>query len=434
MRNAMRFNVYKTLSGIYVAEEICNLYNVGDKSQKKTIKFVPCYRVVEQDINTIVEHARKNGEELIPDIVTIFDLQLVLSFIVYRDINHDNKLYVLGSTCNKYDVAPISKRIIKGQTYFNVSEEGIAQIEEKTKNDKVVYKRKYEDIDLKDEIKPADQLFMCYCDYNANKMYINREMFDLARKNDIEIEGEPKIIYNKNCYSITENQLKEIEQKLCYRRVEQLLQPKMNRTVLQPKSVKDIEKPKLDINFPNVDKIQEVIDKAREFGKEFEAKQIINKRLEETIKDEDYEDEEDYEEDKEQIIIYKDKNTNKLYSPYPLSNPYQKPVNIMHKLCYETTTEELKEIEDETQVIIVSVFPVEKKVYDIIICNNNGQLYISKNILEELGFYIENPHKIIVNKEIYEEITEEDLELVKNKESDSCHINIVIKQIAPKRG
>ena len=105
----------------------------------------------------------------------------------------------------------------------------------------------------------------------------------------------------------------------------------------------------------------------------------------------------------------------------------------INKTCYETKIEDLEAIKDK-KIIIISIYPVEKKTYDVIICNNKGQFYVSKNILDELGFYIENPHKILVNKEVYEEIVEEDIELIRAKESDSCHINIIEKQITPKRG
>ena len=45
-----------------------------------------------------------------------------------------------------------------------------------------------------------------------------------------------------------------------------------------------------------------------------------------------------------------------------------------------------------------------------------------------------NADKSWFDKEIYEEITEDDVDLIRDKESDQCHINIIVKQIAPKRG
>ena len=627
MNNVMTYSVYKTLSGLYVAEEICELYNVGDDTEKKLIKGIPCYKVNEKDINTISEIARREGDQLIADIVTIFDLQLVLSFTVYRDINHDNKLYVSSITCDKYGIRSNTKRIIKNQTYYNVTEDDITQIELKTKAEKIAYKRKYIDIELDDEMKPADYLFICYVDFNTKKNYIKREMYELLKQNNIEVEGIPKIIYGKNCYSITEKQLKEAEKELNYRRVEQLLRPSINPESLIKGKMNKVISPKMEnlqkviaqakeyaqklkrqrnidiqTNYNNkmkefmdsiviedddptddVDQYKErlkaimdtiVIDDEEKAMNEYNEKfkkimdSIIiedddptddvdqykeklknimesividddvvldeyNQRIQEIMDtividdddptddvdqykerlkaimdsivfdDDDYEerikkimdsivfdddvvdnyndrlkkimdtiviedDDEEYnkklkeimdsivfdddnvdeykeriqkimdtividDDPQEKVIIYKDKKTNKLYGPISENDNPAETINIMHKQCKELTEEDLESMNDK-EIITVSVFPIDKKEYDIIICNNNGQLYISKNNLEELGFYIENPHRISVNKEIYEEINEDDLELIKSKESDSCHINIIMKQITPKRG
>ncbi len=671
MNNAMTYSVYKTLSGLYVPEEICELYNVGDETNKKTIKEIACYKVSEKDLNTISETARREGDQLIADIVTIFDLQLVLSFTVYKDINHDNKLYVSSNTCNKYGIKSNEKRIIKNQTYYNVTEDDITQIELKTKTEKIAYKRKYIEIALEDVIKPAEYLFICYVDFKTKKYYIKRDMYELLLKNELEVEGEPRIIYGKNCYSITENQLKEAEKRINYRKVEQLLRPAIETNILMNDKNRNVD-------FPKIENLQNVIERAKEFAREIKRKRnieirnsynqkikdvmdtiviedddptndvdqykeqlkkimdsivvennndVINqynekvknimdsiviedddptddvdqykeqlkKAMDETVYNEDSDEynerikkimdsiiieddvdqykeqlkrimdsivieddpEEDYkervkkimdsiiiedndptddveqykeqlkkimdtieiqddiydyseklmdimnsiviedddptddveeykervkkimdsivieddseiskynkevqkimdsiiieddvdeykekvqkimetivieEDPKEKVIIYKDKKTGRLYEP--TTDNTVETITIMHKQCTEITAEELNTMSDK-KIITVSVYPVEKKEYDIIICNNNGQLFISKRILEELGFYIDNPHRISVNKEIYEEINEEDLELIKSKESDSCQINIIMKQITPKRG
>ena len=147
-----------------------------------------------------------------------------------------------------------------------------------------------------------------------------------------------------------------------------------------------------------------------------------------------YKDETIYDTTKKTLIIYMNKKTGQLYIPTEKTVEKDQPVvTIMHKPCYEITYADLDKYKDE-KIIIASVYVVEKKVYNFIICNNNGQLFISQSVLRALGFYIENPHRIIINKEIYEEITEEDLELIKGLESDTLHINITMKQIAPKRG
>ena len=459
MLETVYYNVYKTGSGLYMTEEDCAAYNVGDKEQEKNIKGITCYKVSEKEIeylNTLFDEAQR---KLVPNFIKIFDLQLVLSFTVYVDKKHDNKLYILNSLCSKYNILPEAKRIIEGTTYCNVSEEDVTRIEEETKEENIILKRKYVDITLDDEIKPAQFLFVYYYDYDTKKSYIRRDMYDLITKNGIEIEGCPKVINNKNCYSITENELKSVEIQMGYRGIEQLLKPKLQIEV----SVKDEVMPYDDRLSTVVEEPMPYKDSLSTISEEkvmpyqdhlstvVETPMPYNDRLS-TVSEEvmPYQDrlstiieipmpyldhlstvqdsEEDY------VLVYRDKRTNQLFVPTSLvSERDQQATIIMHKPCYEIFAYELDEIRDK-RIIIVSVYPIEKKEYNIIICNNNGQLFVSRDILEELGFYIEDPHKILVNKQVYEEITVDDIELIQDKESDSCHINIIMKQIAPKRG
>ena len=46
--------------------------------------------------------------------------------------------------------------------------------------------------------------------------YIDRKTYELCKSLQIEIDGFPKIIQNKNCYTITREQLKELSNKLGY--------------------------------------------------------------------------------------------------------------------------------------------------------------------------------------------------------------------------
>lgn len=54
--------------------------------------------------------------------------------------------------------------------------------------------------------------FEYYYDEQNNIIYISREILELSRKLNIEIEGKPKIINNKNCYSIHYKDLKKVEE------------------------------------------------------------------------------------------------------------------------------------------------------------------------------------------------------------------------------
>ena len=428
------YDVYKTSTGLYVIEDLCKEFNIGNSSSNKVIRDNTCYQVTEEDLKTIDEESANQKVRLIPNIVTIFDLQLVLSFTVYVDINHDRKIYISDSTCARYNITPQSKRMINGATFCNVTENDLIKIENQSVNENVRLKRNYIDIALEDEIKPAEYLFIYYFDYETKKQYVRRDMFELFRNSGIEIEGNPKIIDDKNCYSITDNELKEVEQTIHYRGVEQILKPNLDLFPIQKK-----------IEIPSDEAIQAIVDQIYAFKERENLFKQVKTYDDTKVKDDirPYLDRimpvlgdddiikpviEQLEDD-ETILIYQDKKNNRLYIP---AEKEEATITIMHKPCRETNEEEINRL--NKKVIIASVYIVKKDEYNIIVCNNNGQLFISHAALATLGFYIENPHRIIVNKEIYEEIAPEDLDLIKDLESDSCHINLIMKQIAPKRG
>lgn len=387
--NYIKYDVYKTTTGLYLNEEMCEKYGVGTKEDYKDIKGRKCFKVFESDIQTIQTTDNYQSFQLQPNYITIFDLQLVISFTVYVDINHNNKLYVSNSICNKYGIISHSKRIIKGNTYCNVTEEDIKKIEETTKHEEVLYKKNLVEIELDDEVSPAENLFMYYYDLENKKIYVHRDIYELAKKNEIEIEAKPKIIENKNCYSITEEELKFLETKTKYRGIEKLL---------KPNPVEPLVNEKLDIKS-KVEKI--------------EIPKLENKI--------------------ETIIVYKDKLTNKLYIPIEYANNKEGEQRlILHKDCIETTISDLEQIYNK-RIIITSVFLAEAKNIDIIICNNQGTLFVSQKVLDLLGFYIEKPHRILVQQEIYQEISNEDIEIIKQKESNKLHLNIILKHITPSK-
>lgn len=419
------YDVYKTAEGLYVAEEICQMYNVGDPTNYKTLREKFCYKIKEEDLTSIEKQSKYQDIKLVPNIVTIFDLQLVLSFTVYVDKKHNDKLYILNNLCTKYEIYPQSKRIIKGTTYGNITEEDLVKIEEATKREKISLKRKYIDIYLEDEIKPAEYLFIYYFDYETRKSYIRRDMFELFTKSGIEVEGNPKIINGKNCYSITEKQLKNVEQQIGYRGVEQLLKTRPFIDFHKKEPVQESTTTPV-IEVPTAPVVTET--------KEKESTPIESQTKEVTFSTEIEKIDtptENYSQEK--VLIYKNKRNGQLYVPTSLIDSDAEIITIMHRPCYEINIYELNKLYGK-KIIIADIFPIEKTEYNVLICNNNGQFYISKDMLEELGFYIENPHRIMVNKQIYEEITEDDIELIKDKESDNRHINIEVKQIVPKRG
>ena len=240
MQNTAFYDIYKTSTGLYITEELCNEYLVGNKADQKNINGNTCYRITEQEMNAINQAIMEQGLKVIPNIITIFDLQLVFSFNVYIDTNHDNKLYIDDTTCERYNITPLSKRIVNNIPCGNVTEDDIEMIEDISKREKIALKRKNIEVFLVDEIKPADHLYMYYLDTETQKKYIRRDMFEFFKANEIEIEGNPKIIDDKNCYSITDNEILDVENKLHYRGIEQLLKP--NQIALYLKQIQTQEK------------------------------------------------------------------------------------------------------------------------------------------------------------------------------------------------
>ena len=131
------------------------------------------------------------------------------------------------------------------------------------------------------------------------------------------------------------------------------------------------------------------------------------------------------------VLVYKEINTNKLYAPAKyVPNAEIKVIN--GKEYAEANQEIINNIKDA--LVVYKDITLEPTVVDIIICNANEKLFISQDVLNSLGMYVVDPHKIIVNKEIYVEITKDDLDVVRSKESDALHLNITIKHITPIKG
>lgn len=203
--------------------------------------------------------------------------------------------------------------------------------------------------------------FEYYYDEQNNIIYISREILELSRKLNIEIEGIPKIINNKNCYSIHYKDLKKIEEQA---------------------NIKGIEN------------------------------KITNKEKEKNV-----------------VIVYHLANTNELYltENINLSNDTKE---IMNKVCFKTTAKELEKTLNK-KFVIVTVYKYNEtttpKKNELIVCNYNNVLFIEENILESLNIQKTNKKKIRVNKVIYIEVTEDEL----NKVLEKTNSTIINKEIKP---
>ena len=203
--------------------------------------------------------------------------------------------------------------------------------------------------------------FEYYYDEQNNIIYISREILELSRKLNIEIEGIPKIINNKNCYSIHYKDLKRIEEQA---------------------NIKGIEN------------------------------KITNREKEKNI-----------------VIVYHLANTNELYltENINLSNDTKE---IMNKVCFKTTAKELEKTLNK-KFVIVTVYKYNEtttpKKNELIVCNYNNVLFIEESILESLNLQKTNKKKIRVNKVIYIEVTEDEL----NEVLEKTNSTIINKEIKP---
>ncbi|MBR3145941.1 MAG: hypothetical protein IKF47_01630 [Bacilli bacterium] len=149
-------------------------------------------------------------------------------FIVYVDQN--NNKYITKNITNKYGITNKDETItVDGITYVKVYQSNIDDIIKKSGNTETpIYKdyynnqvSNYDAPELtKEQGKPIDppyvhvhHIMSYYYDMQDNKYYLDREGLDIARKYNVEIEGTPTIALDKNCYSITKEQIENLKEK-----------------------------------------------------------------------------------------------------------------------------------------------------------------------------------------------------------------------------
>ena len=298
----------------------------------------------------------------------------MVNFLVYVDKNHNDKLYINNNLCERYNINPIDKRTFDRITYAQVSKEDLDTIENIAKHENPILKRKYAKIELKDKIKPAKKLFMYYLNLDNNTKYIDRNILEMIRKNNIEIDSKPIIIDNKNCYSISDDVIKEFEQVSSMRGVEKLF----------------TEKPKQINNNTNKNEI-------------------------------------------ETILVYKDCLTDKLYIEKGKMNK-EKEENrkyLLNKVCYETSIFELENTHNKKFIIVDVYHYIQHLCYKILVCVCNNELYIPERIISLLMINVGQIKRIRVNGEIFVNITQDVLDTIKDIETEYTEIQFDYKQIIP---
>lgn len=239
------FDVYKSTKGYYVKEDVCRDFGITNTSETKVIKDVVYYQVPEETISSIEETTKNEAIQYKRNELALFDLQIVLTIKVLVD-KTNNKKYISLINANKLNVVG-NRKTIDNIVYVEITDSKIEEIKNATKNDTIAYNITYEEVELEPERKPAKNLFLYYHDMLTNTLYITREILDLIRGLDIEIETTPGIVDNRNCYSITPEKLKEFETKsVDFRGVEKLI--RINTKLENPEEIFNEEDPVMPYN------------------------------------------------------------------------------------------------------------------------------------------------------------------------------------------
>ena len=248
------FDVYKSTKGYYVKEDVCRDFGINS-NETRNIKDVLYYKVPEETISSIEETTKNEAIQYVRNVLALFDLQIILTLKILVD-KTNNKKYINKINADKLNVVG-NKKTIDNILYVEITDNKIQEIVESSKNDTVSYNIVYEEVELEleNERKPVKNLFLYYHDLSTDTLYITREILELVKELNIDIETTPKIIDNRNCYSITPDKLKEFETKSGdFRGVEKLL-----RLNDKPEDLSEIFDEE-DIVMPYNDGISTVVD------------------------------------------------------------------------------------------------------------------------------------------------------------------------------
>ena len=136
-----------------------------------------------------------------------------IEFIVYKDID-TKKTYINKNIAEKFNIHAISKKTIQETEYIEATLKDITNIIYQTKNTSEPYQPIY-------KIFKQNPVKLRLNTNNKNtsvikdntELFVNRTLYEKAKKENIEIEGKPKVIENKNYYSITKEQLDILNKK-----------------------------------------------------------------------------------------------------------------------------------------------------------------------------------------------------------------------------
>lgn len=358
--NFALFDVYKLPKGYYLNKEICNKLKIGNPYNRRNINNKECYQITTNDIITI-EATTFYKAKIIP----VIDMNISAKFTVYVDENDNNALYIEKELCYRHGIKDLKQRVINNKIYYHVTPEDIDTIEKISKEKKLTLIRKYETIQLEKEQKEFNYF------RTNNALYITRDIYELAKKNNVEIEGKPKIISNCNCYTIKEEELINLEQKT---------NSKGKRIIIrEPKDLETI------VVYKDMTNNKIYIPQEYAPTQSSDIKEIMNKKCFESS-------------EKELEKIFNKK--------FIIANVYLKGE---------------KENKQE-----------QKEMLNITLCKFQEELFIPEEIIKKLNIHISSQKKIKVNGNIFHKITEEELKQVKNESSKNYLINITKRNIVRK--
>ena len=214
--NQATFYVYVSKNGNkFILEQLANLYNLTCKGIRTTFGSENYVQVNPEDIDYIVKSSKNSRKPLYKSLLDIKVNKVTQNnYALYSDQN--NNLYISTAIASKYNITNKGKEIlIKNEKYIQVNSEDINYITQSSNNTMIPLYKKCHLHEKKQNI-VNHKYFIFYEDVENNKVFVNRDIYDLCKANGIDISGHPRIIENHNGYEISKEQLDEFMKKTGY--------------------------------------------------------------------------------------------------------------------------------------------------------------------------------------------------------------------------
>lgn len=221
------FIVYKDIITLklYMDVTTCKYFGIQSSIQHM-INGISCLEVTQQQITEIEEKTKFSNPSYKAHYVDVFlekkkenpkEMKINYvqkEFIVYKDVL-TNKLYMEKNVCNYFGLKYSNGMLINGISCYEVTEQQITEIEERTKFSNPSYKATYTKIILKqqnsnskkEEQKNDKVPIIIYKDKNNNEFYLPTiicKAYNIGNKNNF------KYINNRECFEVTENEIDQI--------------------------------------------------------------------------------------------------------------------------------------------------------------------------------------------------------------------------------